>query len=198
MDPPVLTGQSGSLKAGDGAEVTFSVEAEGEELAYQWYVSTDGGANFAPVTEASGQTAEYTFTASMALNGARYYCEVSNPAGSVRSEAVILTVIAKPVITKQPVSVKTALKKLVSFSVAATGEGLKYQWYMSADGGKTFSPLSGIAARTSKYSFRVSSASYNGCRFRCEVTNLAGTVTSEAALLSLVAVGVTPARGIVR
>ncbi len=198
MDPPVLTGQSGSLKVGEGAEVTFSVEAEGEDLRYQWYISTDGGVSYAAAAEASGKTASYTFIATMALNGARCYCEVSNPAGSVRSEAVILTVVAKPVITKQPAAMKAGLRKLVSFSVSAAGEGLSYQWYVSIDGGKTFAPIDAISARTSKYSFRVDKAVYNGYRYRCEVTNLAGTVTSQAALLSIVAVGVTPARGIVR
>ena len=196
LDPPVLTGQPESLRVGEDAEAAFSVEAEGEELAYQWYVSTDGGTSFAAVTEASGQTAQYTFTATMGLNGARYYCEVSNPAGSVRSETVSLTVVAKPVITKHPQNVKTGLKKMVTFKAAATGEDLKYQWYVSTDGGKTFAKINSVAARTSKYSLRVNSASYNGYRFRCEVTNLGGTVVSQSALLSIVAVGVTPARGV--
>jgi uncharacterized repeat protein (TIGR02543 family) len=195
---PVITSESGSLTIGEGQEIVFSVTAEGEELAYQWFRSEDNGAIFTAVPEASGKTATYQFTAEIAQNGWQYYCEVSNPGGSVSSNIMTLTVVAAPVILKQPANVRTALRKLVSFTVKASGEGLKYQWYVSSDGGKTFAPIDAISARTSKYSFRVDSAAYNGRRYHCEVTNLAGTVVSQTVLLSVVSVGVTPARGITR
>ena len=164
---PVITSESGSLTIGEGQEIVFSVTAEGEELAYQWFRSEDNGATFTAVPEASGKTATYQFTAETAQNGWQYYCEVSNPGGSVSSNIMTLTVVAAPVIK-------------------ASGEGLKYQWYVSSDGGKTFTKITAISGRTSKYSLRVDKASYNGNLYHCEITNLAGTVVTATVKLSVV------------
>ena len=183
---PVITSESGSLTTGEGQEIVFSVTAEGEELAYQWFRSEDNGATFTAVPEASGKTATYQFTAEISQNGWQYYCEVSNPGGSVSSNIMTLTVVAAPVILKQPANVKTAVRKLVSFTVKASGEGLKYQWYVSSDGGKSFTKITAISGRTSKYALRVDKASYNGNLYRCEITNLAGTVVTATAKLSVV------------
>ncbi|MBR3436131.1 MAG: endonuclease [Lachnospiraceae bacterium] len=192
---PKITWESGPLTAGEGKEARFSVTAEGEELAYQWLVSQDNGASFAAVSEASGKTASYAFTAAAAQNGWLYCCEVSNPAGAVRSKAMKLTVVTAPEILRQPRSVNAALRKMVSFSVTASGGGLSYRWYVSKDNGKTFSAITEVSGRTSKYCLRVDNASYNGYLYRCVVTNLAGEAVSQTVKLT-VTVGGGAVRGL--
>ena len=187
---PVITTQPTNLKAAEGQNVSFSITAAGEKMSYQWYQSTDGGATFSAVAEASGKTAEYGFTAAASQSGNRYYCEVSNPAGSVRSETVTLTVVSPPVITKQPKSVKSAVRKMVSFSVVAAGGELSYQWYVSMDGGKSFSKIAEVSGRTSKYCLRVDKASYDGNQYYCVVTNAAGQAVSQTVKLSVVSTSV--------
>ncbi len=82
-----------TVVAGDTA--TLSVTATGTEpLTYQWHKSTDGGHSFLPI--GSAPNASYTTSpVKMANNGYRYYCVVTNSAGSARSCNFILNVIEK-------------------------------------------------------------------------------------------------------
>ena len=188
---PVITKEPANIQITEGQEATFSITAEGEEMSFQWFRSTDGGSTFTAVSEASGKTAAYRFTAAASLKGAKYYCKVTNPAGTVRSKTVTLTIVTQPAILKQPKSAKTALRKMVSFSVTASGGGLSYQWYMSSDGGKTFSKINEVSARTSKYCLKITKNAYNGCLYYCEVKNQAGTVTSEVVKLTVIGIGIS-------
>jgi len=71
---------------------TFSVEASGAPpLRYQWQVSTDGGLSWQDISSAT--SVNYTVaSASLAMNGFRYRCVVSNASGSVTSNAAVLGV----------------------------------------------------------------------------------------------------------
>ena len=110
---------------------------------------------------------------------------VSNDLGTVTSNDASLTVTVKPAITTQPVSQVVATGQTASFSVAATGtEPLAYQW--KRDG-------IDIAGATSSTYKPVSSGELNGAKFSVVVTNSAGTVTSNEAVLSDVAISTQPA-----
>ncbi len=58
-----------------GEKVTFSVEAQGEALLYQWQVSADGGSTWTDIEGAAGR--EYTFAATPEDNGKQFRCAVS-------------------------------------------------------------------------------------------------------------------------
>ena len=108
---------------------------------------------------------------------------VTNDAGSATSGAATLTVLSKPVITTQPQSVSAAAGNPVSFTVAATGENLRYQWQYKKAGEGSWTDWSGKTAATLR--FNAVSGS-NGCQYRCVVTNDAGSATSTAAILYVV------------
>lgn len=86
---PAITTQPKSVTVKEGADVTFSVAAEGEGLSYQWYCENKGSA---AKVGTNGPT--YTIKAVNVSddNGTAYYCVVSNKAGEVTSEKARLTV----------------------------------------------------------------------------------------------------------
>ena len=84
---PSITSQPVSASVAADEEVVFSVTASGDApLAYQW---KRDGADIAGATSAS-----YSFNAGLADDGASFTVTVSNPAGSVTSDAATLTVTA--------------------------------------------------------------------------------------------------------
>lgn len=90
------------------------------------------------------------------------------------------------VITAQPSSVTTVAGTSALFSVAATGDGLVYQWERSINAGAAWADVMG--ATTASYSVLAVDSSLDGNQFRVRVSGTANTVTSSAVTLS-----VTPA-----
>ena len=105
----------------------------------------------------------------------RVYRGNSAPAPSVK------IVVTPPILTAQPSDVEALPGESVRFRVLASGIGLRYQWQSSADSGKTWKALSG---RTQNELTFTASDETIGSRYRCLVSNTAGTVPSEAALLA--------------
>ena len=76
------------MKVGETA--TFTVEAAGEGLSYQWQIKAGKG-GWDDITDAN--TSSYTTTAVVQnCDGFQYRCVVSNSAGSVNSDSATLTV----------------------------------------------------------------------------------------------------------
>src|SRR5205807_8363791 len=95
-----------------------------------------------------------------------------------------------PTITMQPISQSVVAGQNASFTLAATGSPApRYQWQSSSDFGASwlnlfeFQPYSGTTTAT----LTVMSVlgQLNGRRFRCLVTNVVGSVTSNAIILSV-------------
>ncbi|MBO4676201.1 MAG: leucine-rich repeat protein, partial [Oscillospiraceae bacterium] len=132
IEPVVITTQPANQSVTAGETATFSVAASGTGLSYQWQYSKDGST----WTNKSGATAaSYTVTAKTSYNGMHYRCKVTNEGGSVYSDPATLTVtVAKPVITTQPANQSVTAGAAATFSIAASGTGLSYQWQYSKDG----------------------------------------------------------------
>lgn len=92
---PAITNHPQDVEVKEDETATFTVEATGSDLSYQWQQSTDNGKNWTNI--ASANAAEYTTgKTTMDMSGTQYRCVVSNSAGSVTSNAVTLTVTALP------------------------------------------------------------------------------------------------------
>jgi parallel beta-helix repeat protein len=88
---------------------------------------------------------------------------------------------AAPVITSQPSDVAAYVGTWVTFTVAATGESLSYQWQVSLDAGATWLPLAG-----EEWDFYLLGGVEQGdfgLQFRCVVSNPGGAATSDTAAL---------------
>lgn len=90
-----------------------------------------------------------------------------------------------PAITAQPSAVTLPAGSVATFTVTATGTvPLSYQWQLSTDSGATWSSAPGSATSAS-YSTPATTIAYNGHSYRVQVSNSAGTATSNAALLTV-------------
>ena len=107
---------------------------------------------------------------------------VSNGGGSVTSTAATLTVSPAPIppsITTQPASTMAFEPSAASFSVVATGNSpLNYQWLRNG------SPISGATGTSHRSSVRRLPV-ITARTFSVVVSNVAGSVTSSAATLSV-------------
>jgi hypothetical protein len=180
--PPSITTQPASQTVTAGQTATFTVVATGAApLSYQWQKNG---------TAISGATsASYTTPATTSAdNGAQFRVVVSNSAGSVTSNAATLTVNAgavPPTITTQPASQTVTVGQTATFTVVATGTApLSYQWQ------KNGTAISG--ATSASYTTPATTSADNGAQFRVAVSNSAGSVTSNAATLTVNATSAAP------
>ena len=176
---PTITTQPKDLTVASAVTAVFTIKTTGGATGYQWYVSKDKGKTWTASGTASGKTSKYSFKATAAMNDNRYYCVASSAAGSTKSDIVALTVIAeKPVITAQPADQTVDLGKSAKFTVTATGMGVGYQWQYSPDNGTTWKNAAAAKAKTASFPV-VTAERHDGYLYRCKVTNLKGTVTSN-------------------
>jgi hypothetical protein len=172
--PPTITTQPGPTNqtVASGATVTYSVVAS-LATTYQW--RKDG-------VSISGATAStLTLTNVQPSNSGSYTVVVSNTGGSQTSAAANLTVsVTAPAISSQPVSQTTNVSQPVSFAVAATGTApLAYQWL------KNGVALAGATNANLTLANPQTMDAANAPGYTVMVSNLAGTVTSSAATLTV-------------
>lgn len=182
--PPTISSQPANASACTGGNATFSVTATGTSLTYQWQLSTDGGATFNDIVGATGTS--YTATAvTIGMNGYQYRVVINGTCtpATVTSNAATLTVVASLSITGQPADVVVCAGGNASFTVAATGSGVTYQWQVSTDGGATYSNISGATAVT--YTITGVTVAQSGNRYRCVLNSSCGGATSNGALLTV-------------
>ncbi len=172
--PPVIVSQPQNQTNAVGTTASFTVSASASgTITYQWQKNgvalSDGG-------NVSGSGTTNLVLSNVGTSDAAGYAAVaSNAGGSATSAVATLTVVLPPAITTQPASQNVLYGAPATLSVAATGIGLNYQWYLNG------SPISG--ATTSTLSLTGSYAS--GGNYTVVMTNVAGSVTSSVALFGV-------------
>lgn len=179
---PTIIDQPNSATVNAGQTATFAVLASGSApLTYVWHKN---GASIAGASDSSYTTA----AAVSADDGAVFTVTVSNSAGTITSNGASLTVTAAPIapgIAVQPASTSVLEGQGATFSVQATGTApLAYQWR------KNGSLIGG--ATSASYTTGATLASDHNAVFSVSVTNVAGTVTSADAVLTVNPVAGTP------
>ncbi|MBA4137822.1 MAG: hypothetical protein C0518_10940 [Opitutus sp.] len=177
---PAITSQPASLTVSDGAPASFTVVATGTApLGYQWR------RNGTPISGNSTATTATLVLASADLAAAGSYdVVISNPAGSLTSNAAQLTVLAvAPAITANPNAQLVTTGGSASFSVAATGSApLSYQWRRNGSALSNGGNITGAQSAT----LTVSPAALADVgSYDVVVTNSAGFATSTSAPLGL-------------
>ncbi|MBV9928552.1 MAG: immunoglobulin domain-containing protein [Acidobacteria bacterium] len=172
-DAPSITQQPVSQTVSAGANVSFSVSADGTApLSYQWQK------NGSPIAGATSATLSLTNV--QGTDSGNYRCVVSNAAGAATSTTAVLTVQTGPVapaITSQPATQTVVTGGSALFNVIATGTApLSYQWY------KDGSLISGATSSSLSLS-NVQSGDAGG--YSVVVSNAAGTATSSTAALTV-------------
>ncbi len=168
--PVTITSQPQNQTVTQGQSATFSVTAGGTTpLGYQWY--------FNGTAISSATSSSLTLSDVQTNNSGSYTVVVSNVAGSVTSATATLTVYVPPGIVAQPQSQTVVAGQDVTISVAASGTApLGCQWYFNG------SVLSG--ATSSSLTLSNAQTSIAGT-YSAVVTNIAGSITSQAATLTV-------------
>jgi uncharacterized repeat protein (TIGR03803 family) len=144
--------QNISATVGQGASVSIAVAAsEGTApLSYQWQISTDSGASYTNLSDASGvagaTTATLTLSGFATAGSPKYRVIVTDSSNvSISSNPATVTINAAPAITTQPqnASVTVGQTASVSFAIAASSgtTPLGVQWQISTDNGASFTNL---------------------------------------------------------
>ena len=183
-----------------GQEITFSAEAIDEdpsaEITYQWYYGADEE-SLSPIEGANGTT--LTITA-MPENHCHYYaCKAETYHGTITTNLAMLRVDPPliPIIYQQPEDVHVQSGQLAEFWVCDYAiNSTYYDWQMSSDNGATWSQCRVRNDYSDPYisenCLLISDPEdWNGYLFRCTVSNEYGSVTSEAARLTVYYNGVT-------
>jgi hypothetical protein len=153
-----------------GAPAWFAVNATGSGLRYQW--RKDG-------TPIAGATAPlYRIAAVTAAEVGRYDVVITDADGaSITSDGAVLTVPAPMAITSAPTDLAVCAGERATLAVAATGDGLTYQWMH--DG----SPIAG--ATSAHHTIAPATASDAG-RYEVVITGSCGdTLRSSGATVTV-------------
>lgn len=151
---------SGNVEVVEGADQTFTITAnEGYEIES---LKVDGAA----VSTATS----YTFPNVRAAH-------------TIEATFKQKITVEKPSIGKQPQNVSVKAGEQATFTVAATGTDLKYQWQIDRNDGKGFADIAG--ADRASYTTGVADMLCNGYKYQCVISNSAGSVTTNAATLTV-------------
>ncbi|MBN1576384.1 MAG: immunoglobulin domain-containing protein, partial [Chitinispirillaceae bacterium] len=168
---PVITDSPDDAIINEGSALTLTVTATGTPTpTYQWYK------NGTLITNETGTS--YSKAAVTGADSGNYYVTVSNGVGNARqSDTAKITVRLKPVMTGQPEDKTVTEGETATFTVEATGTlPLSYQWQRNE---------SNISGKTTATFSITAAADNNNDRFRCIITNAAGNVTSNEAVLTV-------------
>lgn len=167
IKPPAITQQPTGQTVNEGDTLTLSILAT-NATGYQW--KKDGE------DIPSANSATYTKQSVAPSDAGSYTCVVSGEAGtSVTSDAATVTVNALPVITQQPSSQTINEGGNISLEVTATG-ATGYQW--KKDG-------SDIPSATNATYSKSGALPTDAGSYTCVVTGAGGSVTSNAATVTV-------------
>ena len=180
--PLKITLQPQDVTVDSGDNATFTVKASGTGLKYQWYYKKLGASDWKKW--GTRTTASTTAASNDSWNGMKVYCKVTDSKGhTVDSEPATVTVSSKFKITAQPQDAFVKSGDTVKFTVAASGKGLKYQWYYKKKGASKWSIWKNHATAST---WAAANDSWNGMQVRCQVTDSTGeTLYSAAAQIKI-------------
>ena len=183
-----ITSQPVATTVCNGTPATFTVGATGTGVTYQWYVSTAAVPAYTAIAGATSATLTLA-TTTPAMNGNSYRVVVTTTtcAGSVTSNNVILTVNTVANIGTQPTAQSACVPNTATFTVAATGTGLTYQWQVAqAATPSVFVDIPGATAAS--YTTPPTAFSMNGNVYRVSILSTCAPTTpiiSNTAVLTV-------------
>ncbi|GAL85595.1 hypothetical protein MYP_2824 [Sporocytophaga myxococcoides] len=170
----LITKQPEDVAVCVGTGALFSIQAEGENLSYQWQVYT----GFAYVDINGAESDSYLSPpVETEMNGSLYRCVITDGGETkIYSESANLTVNENPTIISDPESVSVWENGTAVFQVTASGGGISYVWL--TDKGSGPEPIDG--ANSSKLILNNVTAELNGLSYVCELVSSCGSSISSA------------------
>ena len=169
VNPSDVTAQAGE-------DVTFSVNATGTGLTYQWLYKKAGDAAWN--TWGTRRSSSTTATANASWDGMKVCCRMTDAYGNVLDSLSATITIDQPLmILTQSVNQTINLGESVSLSVSAQGKDLSYQWYYKKAGQSAYSKWNN---RTHATETVTPNATWNGIQLYCEVSDSIGAKVSSS------------------
>ena len=175
-----ITSQPSDFTGPIGSKAIFSIEAIGNGLEYQWQYYSKGTWKNSGAT--GNKTPQVTVDVTNARDGMKFRCVVTDGYGNEKiSDEVAIHLGTVLEITKQPEDFTGPVGNQATFSIAANGDDLKYQWQYYSNG--TWKNSGATGNKTSKLTVDITNAR-NGMKFRCLVTDRYGNekLSGEAAI----------------
>jgi hypothetical protein len=184
---PTITENPSSQTVTAGQTAVFTAFASGNPTPMlQWQVSSDGGRTFTNISGATSTTLMLN-NVTAAMSGYEYEAIFTNSAGSATTSAATLTVPYPPGVTANPKNQTVTAGQTAIFTASAIGSpSPTVQWQVSADGGKTFTNITGATSTT--LTLNNVTAAMSGYEYEAIFTNSAGSATTSAATLTVNAV----------
>ena len=166
--PPVITEHPQDLAVNLGDSAEFTVLASGGGLNYQWQKNT--------IEIPGAMASTYTIPVTTLSSAGSYRCVVTNTDGSATSNAATLLIVTAPTISQHPVSQTVNAAQDVTFSITAAGLLLSYQWQKNGVD---------LPDKTQASLILTNTTVYDSGTYRCIVSNSAGSLTSNDAILGI-------------
>ena len=157
-----------------GTNLTLTVDASGGgSPSYQWWRTNSSG-----TSNLNNNAATYTIPNAPLSAAGAYYVVVSNSLGKVTSSNAFVQVVSKPGIAIQPLGTTNQVGTEYTFTVTASPTNLVavmfYQWYTNSVA---------ITGATNSSYYITSLRTNDTASYTVVITNIAGSVTSSAAIL---------------
>lgn len=154
-----------------GVPITFTATATGNPApTYQWYKDA--------VALAGKTSASLTLASPVLADAGSYTVKASNSRGTATSGAALLVVNQGPVIATQPANQTVLVGNPATFTVVVTGvPAVTYQW--SRNG------VAVAGATSATYTTPATVVADNGASYTVAVSNSIGSLTSNAAILTV-------------
>jgi|GEM_PF-2887926 len=177
-DPTIITLQPTDLRLCNEAGGSFKVSATGVGVLYKW--EADTGTGFRAISGPAAQEAEFVFLRSSYKDGAKFRSLVTGACGGGLTSEVTLNLTPQTIISAQPAGVTLCGLSSGTFSIAATGSNLRYQWLVKNAG--VYQPI----ADATTASLNVTAAAYPaGGIFRVRLTTTCGDSLSDSAVFAV-------------
>ena len=151
--------------------------------------ATTAAVSWDTTTPASGSYDRTVLTEqTVTLNGTVTCPEEIDANGVALTTTITITIEAAgitgaPSITTQPGNEAVKVGGTATFTIAASGTDLTYQWQMDRNDGNGWVNIAGATATS--YTTSTVDISCNGFKYQCVVSNSVGTVTSNTAVLTV-------------
>ena len=180
QQPESVTG-----KIGDTA--TFTVEAEGEGVTYQWQYCNSGSSAWKNSSMTGSTTNSIEVKITKGRIGQKYRCILKDSKGNklTTEEAQIKLAEEKELaIVKQPESVTGKVGDTAVFSVEAEGEGVTYQWQYCNNGSISWANSKMTGCDTNSIEVKITKGRI-GQKYRCILKDSKGNklTTEEAQII---------------
>ena len=148
---------------------------------------TIGGTGVVQLNDPSNTTGVFTDTVSglQIGTGYSYVAFATSSVGTSYSPVATFSTLASvpPAVTTQPTSQAVNALSTVSFTAAASGTPAPtVQWYVNANNGAGFTPISGAASATLSFT---ATGDLTGDEYEAIFTNTAGSITTNAVTLTV-------------